>query len=82
MPNAKRQKLLVIYENGLHGRNQKGVIVSPLSSSACCFRDMAFVGKEMVDSMTGYRFILKRCSTCGYTVRYFPRPKHWRGPET
>lgn len=75
MPNAKRQKLVVIYKMGRHRRKQKGIIVSPAVPSACCSRDMAFVGKERVDSMTGYRFVLKRCTTCGYTVRYFPRRK-------
>ncbi len=44
-------------------------IVSPTTPSACCMQHMERVGRPAFD--TAWRFYYKRCSVCGYAVRWF-----------
>ncbi len=47
-------------------------IVSPPAPSACCVDHMERIGRPAFDA--SWRFFYKRCTTCGYTVRYFYAP--------
>ncbi|HEY7676229.1 MAG TPA: hypothetical protein VIG69_04105 [Candidatus Methylomirabilis sp.] len=44
-------------------------IVSPPRPSACCARTMETLGRGQIEGL--WRYVYRRCPTCGYTVRNF-----------
>lgn len=62
-------RTIVEYTDVKRPRNQyPRRIVSPTHSGPCCEKGMRIVGKQHRDRG---KFVYKRCTTCGYTVRCY-----------
>jgi hypothetical protein len=67
-------KSIIVYSAELRPQNlYPKRIISPPTSNKCCRSRMEVIGRPRTDEL-GRRFCYKRCTVCGFALRYFLEP--------